>query len=187
MDGSDQLLIITEVSVALAGFAGVVSAYQYKEGTSLRRGDALGIAMMVNIGLVDAFFSLLPLMLFGLGLGETSSWKVSSALMAANYVVFFTYIVRNMRGVKVRKISSKLVYAALYLGGLLIFLINVANALGIGYAGVKGPFFISLVLPLVIAGYMFARLVLRPLWRSVREHDDPSDTGSIRESMNTAR
>ncbi len=84
MDGSDQLLIITEVSVALAGFAGVVSAYQYKEGVHLRRGDALGIAMMVNIGLVDAFFSLLPLMLFGLGIGETLSWKLSSALISRN-------------------------------------------------------------------------------------------------------
>jgi hypothetical protein len=176
MDGSDQLLIVTEVSVALAGFAGVVSAYQYKEGVHLRRGDALGIAMMVNIGLVDAFFSVLPLMLFGLGLSEVLSWKVSSALMAANYAVFWTYIFRNMRGVKVRKLSSKLVYAALYSGGFLILSINLANAFGIVYHGVQGPFFVSLILPLVIAGYMFARLVLRPLWRSVKDHDEPPVT-----------
>ena len=174
MDGSDQLLIVTEVSVALAGFAGVVSAYQYKEGAHLRRGDALGIAMMVNIGLVDGFFSVLPLILFGLGLSEVLSWKVSSALMAANYLVFATYIARNMRGVTVRKLVAKLIYAALYLSGLLIFFVNVANAVGIGYHGEQGPFFLSLVLPLVIAGYMFARLVLRPLWRSVMDHDELS-------------
>ena len=171
MDGTDQLLIVTEVSVALAGFAGVVSAYQHKEGVHIRRGDALGIAMMVNIGLVDAFFSVLPLILFGLGLSEVLSWKVSSALMATNYAVFFGYIIRNMRGVRVRKITAKLVYGALYLGGFLILLINLANTLGIGYNGVSGPFFVSLILPLIVAGYMFARLVLRPLWRSVRDHE----------------
>ena len=174
LDGTDQLLIVTEVSVALAGFAGVVSAYQHKEGVHIRRGDALGIAMMVNIGLVDAFFSVLPLMLFGLGLSEVLSWKVSSALMAVNYAVFAAYIFRNMRRVKVRKKMAKLVYAALYLSGFLIFSINLANALGIGYDGVQGPFFVSLILPLVIAGYMFARLILRPLWRSVRDNDELS-------------
>jgi hypothetical protein len=172
VDGTEQLLIVTEVSVALAGFAGVVSAYQYKEGIHIRRGDALGIAMMVNIGLVDAFFSLLPIILFGLGLSEVLSWKVSSALMAANYEVFYTYIFRNMRGVKVRKMSAKLIYAALYSSGLLFFLLNLSNAFGLGYHGEQGPFFVSLILPLVIAGYMFARLVLRPLWRSVREQDE---------------
>jgi len=69
---------------------------------------------------------------------------------------------------------AKLIYAALYLSGLLIFFVNVANAVGIGYHGEQGPFFLSLVLPLVIAGYMFARLVLRPLWRSVMDHDELS-------------
>ncbi|HDZ08998.1 hypothetical protein [Pseudohongiella sp.] len=171
MDGTDQLLTITQVSVALAGFAGVVSAYQHKQEAHVRRGDALGIAMMVNIGLVDAFFSVLPVMLFGLGFSEVLTWKMSSALMAANYVVFFAYIFRNMRRIKVKKLSSKLAYAALYLSGLLFFCLNLANTFGIGYQGVSGPYFVSLILPLIIAGFMFARLVLRPLWRSVKDSE----------------
>ena len=171
MNGSEQLLIITEVSVALAGFAGVVSAYQYKDGKHIARGDALGIAMMVNIGLVDAIFSVLPLALFGMGLSESASWKISSAMMAVNYCIFAYYITRNMRGVGVKKVSSKVVYALLYSLGAGVFLLNIFNAIGIIYNGVQGPFFVSLLLPLIIAGYMFARLVLRPLWRSVRESD----------------
>lgn len=167
MEGTDQLLIITEVSVALAGFAGVVSAYQYKNGNNIRRGDALGISMMVNIGLVDAVFSVLPLILFGLGLRESVTWKISSFLMSVNYLIFFYYIVRNLKRVKVSKMSSKLAYGLLWFFGALILLVNIANAVGVGYDGQQGPFFVSLVLPLIVAGYMFARLVLRPLWRSV--------------------
>ena len=166
MEGTDQLLIVTEVSVALAGFAGIVSAYQYKEGRKISRGDALGIAMMVNIGLVNAIFSLLPLILFSLGLNETATWKVCSALMAINYLIFFAYVFKNMRGVRVRKVSSKLIYILLY---SVAFIFMIVNVLGIGYNGEQGPFFVSLILLLVIAGYMFARLVLRPLWRSVHE------------------
>ena len=108
-------------------------------------------------------------MLFGLGLNETATWKVCSALMAVNYLIFFAYIIRNMRGVRVRKVSSKLIYILLYLVALIFMIVNVANVLGIGYNGEQGPFFVSLILLLVIAGYMFARLVLRPLWRSVHE------------------
>lgn len=172
MEDFDQLLLITEVSVALAGFAGVVAAFQHREGTPASRGETLGIAMMVNIGLVAACFYLLPQVLTGLGVSLHLSWRISSGLMFLNYLVFYYYIIRNMRGVKVRKASSKLVYSALYFMGLVFLVVNAMNALTFGFEGVRGPFFASLVLPLVVAGYMFARLVLRPLWRSVRLHEE---------------
>lgn len=172
MNGSEELLTITKVSLALAGFAGVVSAYQYKEGKHITRGDALGIAMLVNIGLGSAMFSVLPMALFGLGLSESVSWKISSAMGTLSYCIFFYYITRNMRGVRVKKTSSKLAYALLYSLAAGAWLVNVFNAVGFYYKGVQGPFFVSLLIPLIVAGYMFARLVLRPLWRSVKEQDD---------------
>lgn len=178
MNGTEQLLVITEVSVALAGFAGVVAAYQYKDGTNVTRGDALGLAMLVNIGLLDAFFSVLPLAIFNVGVSEQVTWMISSGLMCVNYSIFTYYVVSNMKRVKVRKMSSKLAYAFLYIAGAGILIINILNTLQINFHGEFGPFFLSLILPLILAGYMFARLILRPLWRNIHAQESSELTAS---------
>ena len=171
MNGTEQLLLMTEVAVALAGFAGIVAAYQFREGTNITRGDALGLAMLVNIGLVAAFFSLLPLAIYNIGTSEQTTWRLSSGLMCLNYCVFTYFITVNMKGINVRKLSSKMTYALLYVVGIVIFVVNALNAMNVYFDGEFGPFFISLMLPLIVAGYMFARLILRPLWRNIHEQE----------------
>ena len=63
MDPYDLLMVGIEVSVAFAGFAGVVATFQFRDRTTVRRGDIVGLTMIVDFGLVCAFFSTLPLCL----------------------------------------------------------------------------------------------------------------------------
>ena len=63
MDPSDLLLVGIEVSVAFAGFAGVIATFQFSDPTKINRGNIMGLTMIVDFGLVCAFSSTLPLFL----------------------------------------------------------------------------------------------------------------------------
>ena len=56
MDASKLLLVGIEVSVAFAGFAGVIATFQFKDAVRIDRGDVVGVTMIVNFGLWCAFF-----------------------------------------------------------------------------------------------------------------------------------
>lgn len=167
MNGTEQLILLAEVSISLAGFAGIVSTFQYKNGSENSHGDALGLAMMVHCGLLNAFFAVLPMAIYSLGVNEQLTWNISSSAHCVNYVLYFGYIINSMRKIKVRRTSTKVMYGLLYAVGLVVLVFNFANAFNIGFQGQFGPYFIACILPICLAGYMFARLVLRPLWKNV--------------------
>ncbi|MEZ5491132.1 MAG: hypothetical protein R3F50_12550 [Gammaproteobacteria bacterium] len=169
MTGEDQLILLAEISIALAGFAGIVVTYQFRDTHKISRGNAVGLALIIHCGLVDGFFAVLPMAVFFLGVSEQSAFRFSSAMHCVNYALYYAWTIRNMRGVPVRNQGAKVYFLALYALGVGVFVINVLNALNIHFHGEFGPYFLACLLPLMIAGYMFARLVLRPLWRALRE------------------
>lgn len=70
MDPVSVLIIAIEVSIGLTGFAGIVVAFQFQKNPPVLRREILGLTLLVQNGLVSAFF----LRLFHL------SWKVSTSL-----------------------------------------------------------------------------------------------------------
>ena len=50
MQGADLLLVGTEVSVAFAGFAGIIATFQAKGEKHISRGDLVGLDIVVNFG-----------------------------------------------------------------------------------------------------------------------------------------
>lgn len=174
MEGEAQLILVAELAIALAGFAGIVATNQFRSTGKFSRGDAVGLALIVHCGAIDGFFAMLPMAIFGFGFTEQTAFRVSSLMHCINIALYTLWIRRNMQGVQVSDWRTRAVYLTLYGVGLVIIAINLMNALNIIFKGEFGPYFLACILPLLIACFMFIRLVTRPLWRTVRLHESQS-------------
>jgi hypothetical protein len=169
MESIVQLRLIAQMSVSLAGFAGVVVSFQYLQAIKVTRGDALGLVMMVNISLVNSFFALLPIILTNFAIKEESTiWAICSAASAFNYVIFFCYIQSQLKQVNLRRTITKVIFKLFMCSGLLAIIVNILNA---AYYREYALYFIVLVLPLIYTAYLFMRLVSRPLRRAIRQQE----------------
>lgn len=81
---ADLLRTIAQISIAFAGFAGVVAAF----GTFRLAPEvtAFRVRMMVKIALATLLFSLLPFLPVEFGLSESDGWRVSAPLFALGMV-----------------------------------------------------------------------------------------------------
>ena len=170
MDESGLLLMGIEVSVALAGFAGIVATFQFRDQAEVRRGDLVGLTMLVSFSLMAAFFCALPLVLAVFQLAATTIWSVSSALAAVYLLYSMYYVHRSMSPVRM-KVRTRVLFRTFQGAACLLAVMNVLNAANLGFHREPGPHVASLVYGLGLVAYMFVRLLLRPLWRAVHEQE----------------
>ena len=78
-----SLYTIAEVGVTLAGFSGLVVAFQRRDLSSWSPGEFLSFFFLITNSLLVVIFSLLPIPLLLWGLSEGTIWAVCSPLMAA--------------------------------------------------------------------------------------------------------
>ena len=171
MTGEAQMILLAEIAIALAGFAGIVATNQFRSTGKFSRGDAVGLVLIIHCGLVDAFFSLLPMAIFAFGHSEQTAFRISSALHCINFSLYIYWIVSNMRVVLIKSWAARISYTVLYSGAGFVIAINLMNAMNWVFYGEFGPYFVACILPLLLAAYMFIRLVSRPIWRSVWAHE----------------
>ncbi len=168
METIDQLRIVIQIAISLAGFSGIVASFQYREGSNITRGDTLGLVLLVNMSLVSAFFAVLPIVLFNFNISESTVWGVCSGLIAINYSLFVYYIRSRSKQVRVLRTVTKITHSFLYILCILTIIMNLLNSLDVAFHREYPPYFVSLLIPLITSGYLFARLVSRPLWRAIR-------------------
>ncbi len=166
MEEIDQLLTIAEISVALAGFAGIIATFQLRNKDDVSRGRVVALTMIVNISLLGALFSMLPIGLFNFGMSPDRIWIVTSFLLGINQ---FAYLVVLLRRVPFRKVNTGLrfLFISLFTIGGLIGIANFLNSFQIIFDGGFGTMFTAFVFNLGLVCFMFSRLLLYPLWRSV--------------------
>ncbi len=171
MENADQLLTFTQVAVAVAGFAGIIGTFQFKEGERIRRGDAVGLAVVVKTGLMSAFYSTLPLLIAGFGVNDSTVWAISSAMTCIIYSYFSIDIAIRLKKFKTYKTSNKILIYVLFIVGFIVIVINILNASNIVFKREFGPYYIALIYSLGLVCYMFSRLLLRPIWRTIRKQE----------------
>ena len=176
MDKAEQLLILTQVAVAVAGFAGIIGTFQFKEGEKIRRGDAIGLAIVVNVGLMSAFYSTLPLILINFGINDSIVWAICSGMTCIIYTYYHIDFVIRLKNFKSYKTVNKLMVYSLFIVSFIIVLINFLNACNIVFKREFGPFYISLIYSLASVCYMFSRLLLRPIWRTILKQESENLT-----------
>jgi hypothetical protein len=170
METADQLLLITEVSIALTGFSGIVASFQFRTGEHKSRGDVVGLATIVQLGLMSALLSFIPLAISNFGIPESTSWSLSSALSVIVFGIFLVKLYPHTRKMHFRGVN-RIVIRGWWVFNFMSIFAMCLNALQIGFHGDAAPYVAMLLNPLCFTGYMFARLLLRPLWRYIREQE----------------
>lgn len=175
MESTDLLLVGAEISVAFAGFAGIIATFQFSEAKRVKRGDVVGLTMIVQMSLNCALLSALPLLLSTFKLEATTIWTICS-LYGGTYTVYsMQSIYRNMRGAT-RKRSLRLLFNSFQTVFASVAVVQFLNASNLIFHREPGPYIAGIVIGLGLVGYMFGRLLLRPLWIAVSEQEAASHT-----------
>ena len=156
----DTLTLFAEVSVALAGFSGVIVALRgHRPGE-----DTLAYGRLFRLleaSLACALFSALPQVLLHTGLSNSGSWRVSAACLVVYMLVAQAYLMRRFWSRNVAPPpGSSFLAVGLLSAGQLVFAVGLAFGL-FGHVPIVGTYLAALLFLLVVAGSMFARLVLQ--------------------------
>ena len=168
MDMSEILQLGIEAAIALAGFAGVIATYQTSEGKRLGRGTVAAVTVITRCSLLVGLACAITLLLQSFGISGSTLWGISSAVGAVLMASVAFSIARSMGGAPINRFSRFLYLALQGLGGIIVIAL-ILNAAGLIFDREPGPFIAGAVYGLSLAGVMFSRLLLKPLWQIVRE------------------
>jgi hypothetical protein len=164
LDAFDTLLTLAEVSLGLAGFAGIVIVFGRGRGV-LAPADSFRLLALVTCSLGTLFLSLISIALGFVGIAEPELWRWSSAMMIAVMVPAHCYAFVRIR----RHVAEILEVIPFYVipFGMSLFAINLiaqfCNALNVVWAPSFGVYFLGLILYLAFAAVQFARMLfVRP-------------------------
>jgi len=158
MQDADLLLTTAQIGMALAGFAGLVTALR-RPGAATDVLNEIRFRSMIELSLTLAVFSLLPFVLTELWLSEAGSWRAASAVYAGAAAFFLAYSVRRNR---------RMIGRVLLTGGITASLMGVcvaeAGALGLNALGVfpgaeAGVYLAALFVHFLAAAFFFIRLL----------------------------
>lgn len=170
MQAAEALAVLAEVSVAFAGFSGIVTAFRRRDLGEWSRLERFRFRFMVEFSLATLALSLLPLFLAELGLSESHVWSASSVVLGVGAL---SYLIRSALRVRRLVADGEPVSRGLAGISILVGVAITASALvnatgffshpsGVYLAGVGGCLFVS--------SAMFAQLLLA----NARPGEDPA-------------
>ena len=157
MEGSEYMYAAVEAGVALAGFAALVVVLRQASDSPLLESDRFIVYSLVERGLVAAFLSFLPILLFGLNLPARLVWLSSSGAFfayGASLAVRALKLARDERAVY-RNLLSEGAFRILLSVGLLVSVLQLVHAVGIGLQQSVWWYLIGVTWLLTSAGYLF--------------------------------
>ena len=164
MEASDTLLTLAEVSLGLAGFAGIVIVFGRGPG-ALPPADSFRLLALVSCSLATLFLSLISIALGFVGVTEPELWQWSSAMMVALAVPAHLFAFSRVRR-DAAEIFEVLPAFMLPIGASFFvanFVAQICNALGVAWVPSFGVYLFGLILYLLFAAFQFARMLfVRP-------------------------
>ena len=170
MGSLDILILGVEASIALAGFAGIIATFQFTGEKEVRRSDAVGLTLILQTSLLAALTPSIAILLYTFDIKETTLWAICSVVAALSYAWPTYTLNKNLKGA-VRTAPSKMMIAIVQVPALVLISINVMNASDIIFHKEAGPVIAGIVWALIVAAFMFSRLLLRPIWSNVRRQE----------------
>lgn len=167
MEIFDMLVLGVEAGFTLAGFAGIIATFQFVGARKIHRADAMGLTLIVKDSFMAAAVCSLVMLLVALEISESRTWALAS-LFTAIISLFSLYSgYRTMRSA-LRNVTLRRQFIAVVAISLLIVLANILNAADIMFHRTPGPILVTVVFLLTLAAHSFTRLLLLPVWRTVR-------------------
>ena len=157
---TEALAVLAHVSVAFAGFSGIVTAFRRRDPGQWSLLERFRFRFMVEFSLATLALSLLPLVLVELGLSESQVWSASSVVLGCGALF---YLIRSALRVQRLVAAGEPVSRGLAIVSILVgtaitgsAFVNATGSFshpsGVYLAGVGGCLFVS--------SAMFAQLLL---------------------------
>jgi hypothetical protein len=161
MQGSDILTVIAEISVALAGFSGIVVALRHRALESWPAHEFSRFRNMLELAAYSIFFALFPFLPYHLGASSEVIWSLSSFALAAGLSGWLALTLYRTRGL-VRKSFPAAWFWLYTFGTVASSLLALVNALGLVGTPQLGVYLVCLGWMLFFAISLFVRLALGP-------------------------
>ena len=161
MQAESALGIIAEVSVALAGFTGVVAVFGSREQSAWNPVEVMRFRTMLISSLAALLFSIIPICLYHLGISETQVWSTSSTLLAMFLTINTVRVVRTIHSRDSLDYSDvspwpTRIMAIVLTGAVALLILNI---LGVGFNREFGPYFVGLVALVLLCVITFVRML----------------------------
>jgi hypothetical protein len=163
MDPATALGVTAQIAVAIAGFAGVVTAFRGRSVHQWGPVERLWLRLLLMNSILPLAFSLVGLFVVSVAPAAPTLWRWCSALAALTLLPYAANIIRTLAGFEPGQLEAaggtRLVSNTLFillLAMLLLQLLNVAMLASFW------PFYGAIVALLFGAMYQFVRLVLFP-------------------------
>ncbi len=159
MDHGEILLTLAEVSVAFAGFSGVVAVFGRRDPGSWAFSDRFRFFSLVHTSLASLLLCILPFGLLAFHVAEESVWRSLSALFVLyNVVVAFL----SFRRLLAASPSERAEFTPIVLPVTLAMIAAILafNIHNVAAGATFGPFLVGLIFLLALSSFLFARMLV---------------------------
>ena len=159
MDHRDILLTLAEISVAFAGFSGVVAVFGRRDPGTWSFADRVRFFMLVHASLSSLLLCIVPFGLLALNVAEASVWRSLSALIVLNIIVVgFLFIRRFLAASSSERAEFTLIVFPVFFAILAAVL--VLNIYNVAVGATFGRFLVTLIFLLAYSSFLFARMLV---------------------------
>lgn len=167
----DRYFIATaQISLAIAGFAGIVAAYRNESVHEWLEAERFWLRLLLLNSILPFTFSLAGIFFLATGPHPTAGWRFLSGFAAVCLVPYAVMIIRKLRGFEpsALRAAGSGSFASFALLSILVAvcLLQVWNA-AVGSA--FWPYFGAILALIIGALFQFVRLVLKPQRRITTE------------------
>jgi hypothetical protein len=165
MEARDELALIAEIGIALAGFLSILLVFASRDGR-FSPADSVVVLSVVASGFGTVYAALVPLVLYHLGVQPPLLWRLCAAIALCSTLPISFYIARRERVVREKEATEAMPLASRIVA-LVIGLFNLAILSVLAFGGLDsiapGIYLLSLVGGLVLGAWNFVSLALARL------------------------
>ena len=160
MDIPQSYQTVAEISIAFAGFSGLVVAFRRHRGP-LSHVEKYRLQILLVLSFGAMMLSFLPELLSIAGLAASSVWRLSSAGLAGWSLVFVAWWVWRSRAIKreVPEIFSGFAFARMCLGHITVIVLQLMVVLAFIREAAPATYLVGLIWYLVHCAQQFARMM----------------------------